>query len=67
MLISYGYVPADLRQACIETVGERFRAKDRIGIQSKTLASQETITYSAKDLSAPIKMMLSYYARVVKP
>jgi len=67
VLISYGYVPADLRQACIETVGERFRAKDRIGIQSKTLASQETITYSAKDLSAPIKMMLSYYARVVKP
>jgi hypothetical protein len=67
VLISYGYVPSELKQACIEAVGERFKARDRIGIQSKTLASQETITYTTKDLPEPIKMMLSSYKSVVTP
>jgi hypothetical protein len=65
--ISYGYVPADLKQACIQAVGDIFNYRNRIGIQSKTLAGQETITYSLKDLSDTVKLMLSQYMRVVSP
>lgn len=64
VLISYGYVPAEIRQACIEAVGERFKVRDRIGVQSKTLAGQETITYSASDLPAAVKLMLNSFMAV---
>lgn len=67
VLISYGYTPAEVNEAAIQTVGEWMRYKDRIGIQSKTLASQETIVYSKADLSAQVKMMLNNYMRVATP
>ncbi len=65
VLISYNYVPADIENACIEIVGERFRAKDRIGVNSKTLAGQETISYTTADMNRFTRMALDPYKRVV--
>lgn len=67
VLLSYGYTPAAIRQACVEAVSERFRYKDRIGIQSQSLASQETISYSLSDLSKAVRLMLSAYQANVSP
>lgn len=64
VLISYGFIPQDLAQVCTELVGERYNYKGRIGVLSKTLGGQETITFSQKDMSDAQKMMLQPYKRV---
>lgn len=62
VLISYSYVPAALEQACYETAAERYSYKQRIGQKSKSLASQETISYDnsgmtsySQSLAAPFR------------
>ena len=65
VLISYSYVPADIEDACITLVGERYKYKGRIGEISKTLGGQETMSYSQKDIPDYLKTMLQPYKRVV--
>ena len=65
VLISYSYIPADLEQACIEMVAERYKYKNRIGEVSKSLGGQETMSYSQKDMSDFVKILLSPYRRIV--
>ncbi len=57
-------VPFDLEQACIEVVGLRYKEKDRIGVQSKTLAT-ETISYVLSALSQSGAAIINNYRRVV--
>jgi hypothetical protein len=65
VLISYSFVPADIEQACLELVGERYRTKDRIGEKSKSLGGQETISYSTAAMGDHVKMLLHPYRKVV--
>jgi gp6-like head-tail connector protein len=65
ILISYSYVPADIEQATYEMVGEQFKYKDRIGYISKSLAGQETVTFSQKNMTDYVKLLLQPYMRVV--
>jgi hypothetical protein len=65
VLISYSYIPADIEQACIEMVGERYNYKNRIGTVSKSLGGQETVSFSQKDMPDFIKTMLQPYRRVI--
>ena len=67
VLINYGYVPADVRQAAIQLLGDLYSYRSHIGMTSKTLASQETVAFSTKDMSDTIKLQLSQYRRVVAP
>lgn len=64
VLVSYGYVPADLEQAVIQLVGEGLKYKDRIGVKSKTLGGQETISYDNSFLTDGVKLLLNSYQRV---
>jgi hypothetical protein len=64
-LISYSYVPADVEEACIEMVGERYNYKNRIGTVSKSLGGQETVSFSQKDMPDFIRTMLQPYRRVI--
>lgn len=57
-------VPADIENAVIDLVGLAYKEKDRIGIQSKTLAS-ETISYFKGAFSERSKLALQHYKRVV--
>ena len=57
----YPSVPADIAQACIELVCQRYRERSRIGEVSKALGGGETVTYSQKDLSDDVKTILSQY------
>ena len=65
VLISYSFIPADIEQACIEMVGERYRTKDRIGENSKTLGGQETVSYSTAALNDYVKGLLQPFKRVI--
>jgi hypothetical protein len=50
ILISYSSVPSDIEQACCELVSERFKYKGRIGMVSKSLNGQESVSFSQKDI-----------------
>ena len=62
----YASVPADIAQACIELVCQRYRERTRIGEVSKSLMSGETVTFSQKDMSDDIKSLLSQYRAVAQ-
>jgi len=62
--VSYGYVPQDLAQATLELAAERFRAADHIGVRSKSLGGQETITFDSAPISAPVMALIQPYRRV---
>lgn len=64
-VITYDYVPFDVSFAVTELIGEWYKRKDRIGILSKTLGGQETVTFSQKDMSDSIRCVLQPYANVV--
>ena len=61
----YGAIPDDVEQAVIELVGERFRARERIGLTSKGLGGQETTAYSAAAFSDTVLALLAPYRRVI--
>lgn len=63
VLLNYSYIPADLEQACIEWVGERYSYKGRIGQISKSLGGQESVTYGQKDMPDFIKRSLMPYRK----
>lgn len=64
-VISYSYVPAVISFAAMEMTAEFFKRKDHIGIQSKTLGGQETITYTQGDMNPAARSMLQPYMNVV--
>jgi hypothetical protein len=63
VLLDYSCVPPDLEQAVIELVGERFKQKNRIGVNSQSINSGtgETINYLVKDMSENIRAVLEPY------
>lgn len=64
-VISYSYTPYDVSWACTELVGEFYRRQERIGLLSKTLGGQETVSFDQKDMSASVKMVLQPFVNVV--
>jgi hypothetical protein len=64
VLISYGFIPADLAGAALEWIGERWAYRQRIGIQSKTLGGQETVSFAIAKTPAYIAEILQQYTAV---
>ncbi|MCE9561891.1 MAG: phage head-tail connector protein [Planctomycetes bacterium] len=65
VLVSYSFVPFDVEQACIELVAERYNYKDRVGVASKSLGGQETVSYSLKAMPDHIATALQPFKRTV--
>jgi hypothetical protein len=63
--ISYSYTPEALSQAVVQLAAWNWRTKDRIGLVSKTLGGQETMTYSQKDMDALTTALLQPYMNTV--
>ncbi len=61
----YASTPPDVEQAVIELVGERFRARERIGLSAKTLGGQETTGFVTKAFNDTIAALLAPYRRVI--
>jgi hypothetical protein len=62
----YPATPPDVAQACIALVGQRYRERTRIGEMSRALSGTELVTFSQKDMSDGVKLLLSQY-RMVTP
>ena len=64
VLVSYGFIPAAINNACIEWVAERYRYRTRIGQSAQTVAGQQTASYSLKDIPDFIQASLDPYRSV---
>lgn len=64
-VITYGYVPWDISFAATEIIGEWYKRRDRIGVLSKTLGGQETVTFSNMDMNPSARASLQNYMNVV--
>ena len=60
----YATVPPDLEQAVIQIVAEQYKARDRIGVNSKTLGGQETVSFQTKAFNDYAKGALANYRRL---
>lgn len=67
ILLTYGYVPADLASCCMDWAAERYAYRSRIGQHSKSLGGQETMAFIVKDIPDFVASVLSPYRRVVMP
>lgn len=67
LLINYGFIPADVEQACIELISERSSYRTRVGLKSQSLAGQETIAYELSALPPYIMASLMPYKSVIPP
>jgi hypothetical protein len=65
--LSYGFVPAEVEQVCIELIAERASYRKRVGIRSQSLGGQETMAYDLSGLPAYAKAMLQPYVSVLPP
>lgn len=63
-VISYGYIPQDVEQAALEMIAFRMKSREFIGLVSKSLGGQESVTFSQKDMQENVKTMLQNYRRV---
>ena len=60
----YSETPKEIEQACIDLVSLRFKERDRIGHQSKSLAG-ETVSFIVKDMPDSVQTILNNYRKVV--
>lgn len=63
--INYSYIPTGLEQIVIEEVCERYKYRDRIGLQSKSLGGQETVTYDLSGFPKYVVLSLNNWRSVV--
>jgi hypothetical protein len=59
----FATIPADVAQACIELVAEKFAKRNRIDKVSETLGTQQTQAYIQADMPARVKTALQPYIR----
>jgi hypothetical protein len=62
---TYGFTPEDIEQVIIETVGERFKTRTRIGQSNVNLGNGQVITFSLKDFNDASKTCLNQYINTV--
>lgn len=60
----YANVPFEIEQACIELLSLRYRERERIGHQSKSVQG-ETVSYIVKDMPDSVKTILNNYRKVI--
>lgn len=60
----FAAIPADVEQACIEWIADRWTAKQRIGVMSRSINGQST-TYDPKDIPDAVVRELNSYRKVV--
>jgi hypothetical protein len=64
VLLTYGFIPQDLAQAAMEWAAYCFRSADHIGLRSKSLGGQETISYEVGAATARVAALIQPYRRV---
>lgn len=76
VLISYSFIPADLEEACIQMIAERYAYRTRVGEISKTLGGQESVRYLRggmgrgqmfPDLPPEVEALITPYVSTIPP
>ena len=77
LLISYSFIPADIEEAVIQMVAERYSYRTRIGELSKSLGGQETVRFMRGGTGQPynttsalppeVMDLISPYISVIPP
>jgi len=65
LVIAYNYAPWDVAFGVTQIVGEWYKKKERIGLNSKSLGGQETVSFSTNDISDTVKALIQPYRNVV--
>ncbi|MGH6878880.1 MAG: phage head-tail connector protein [Rhizomicrobium sp.] len=65
ILISYGFIPADLADACIELAGERYKYSQRIGETTHSLGGNETVGFNTTRFTPLVAALLQPYRDVL--
>ena len=65
ILLSYGYIPADLEHCTLEWVAHRYKARDRIGEKSKSIGGQETVSYDTSSKPDFVEEGLQPFRRII--
>lgn len=65
LLVDYSFVPSDLEQACIEWVAERNSYRTRIGVRSKSLAAQESVSFDLAGVPSTVSQIIESYRSVL--
>lgn len=60
----YASTPPELEQAVIELIATRYKERDRIGQNSKSLAG-ETVSFMVKDFPMSVQTILNNYKKVI--
>ncbi len=58
-------IPYEVVQACVEIAGEAYQRRNRIGQVSVTSQGQTTVSFSQRDMPAPVAQSLQPYIRRV--
>jgi hypothetical protein len=67
VVLTYGYIPADLGFCCLDWAAELYSYRSRIGQRSKSLGGQETLSFIVKDVPDFVATALQPFKRVVVP
>ena len=65
LLLSYSYTPADVAQAAIEWIAERYAYMSRVGEQTKSAGGQLSVSYALTAVPDFVPAALAFYRRVV--
>ncbi len=65
VVVTYGMVPYDLEQICIDLVAYKFAGASRIGVRSKSLGGQENVSYDISGIPANVAMALQPWTSVL--
>jgi len=65
ILISYGFVPSDLADACIELVSERYKYSERIGEKTHSLGGNETVSFDNARFTPLVAALLEPYRNLL--
>jgi hypothetical protein len=60
----YASVPLEIEQSCIELIGIRYKERQRIGENSKSIGG-ETVSFDVKDMPNSVKTILNNYRKVI--
>lgn len=60
----FAAIPPDIEQATIEWISDRFKSRDRIGVNSRSLAG-ETVAYNLTDIPDAVAKVLAPYRKVI--
>lgn len=65
ILISYGFIPSDLAQACIELVSEMYKYSQRIGETTHSLGGNETVGFDNTRFTPLVAALLQPYRNLL--